>query len=77
MNAAKTVKAEPRDPDLDKDVHALIRDVLPHLIHNPDEWMRTPNPTFGCLAPAEAIKEKRWAEVLRIMILGDKYGLFT
>lgn len=77
MSVTKPVVNATRDPDVDKDVHALIRDLLPQLIEDPDEWMRTPNPNLGYIAPVEAIEQERWADRVRIMLLSAKYGLYS
>lgn len=78
MSAANPLPTAPatRDPDLDKDIHDLIQEVLPYFIEDVDGWLRTPNPKFDFARPIDAIGTPR-ESILRNMLRAAKQGAIS
>jgi hypothetical protein len=67
-----------RDPDLDKDIHELIREVVPAFFPDLDlnAWMTTPNPRLGDISPADVIDTPR-EPLLRNLLRAARHGMFS
>lgn len=61
-----------RDPDLDADIHDLIREVVP----DPDTWKNAPNPVLGLQRPVDLIGTPR-EYLLRDLLRAAKQGSFS
>lgn len=76
MSATPIPTTTGRDPDLDKDIHLLIREVVPYFVEDAAAWMAAPNPHLDMASPADVIGTEREAW-LRDMLRAAKQGAFS
>lgn len=72
MSKTRTPVTYPRDPDLDKDIHALIDEVVP----DAQVWKVTPNSQFSFKRPVDLIGTPL-EEFLRDTLRAAKQGSFS
>lgn len=75
MSAKSKLIPVERDPDLDKDIHELIREVVPAFFPDLDlnVWMNEANPHLGDVSPADATGT-RLEPILRNILRAAKHG---